>query len=48
MATPFCYLSEHAQDLIVRAAMGEFDNAPPPEIPDEIKAEIAKWATEPE
>lgn len=44
-ATSFCRLSEQAQDLIVRAAMGD---APPPQIPESVKAEIAQWASEPD
>ena len=46
--TSFSRLSEQAQDLIVRAMMGEFDDAPPQDIPDEVKAEIAQWASEPD
>lgn len=47
-ATLFCRLSEQAQDLIVRAAMGEFNDSPPPEITDSVKVEIAQWASEPD
>jgi len=47
-ATSFSRLSEQAQDLIVRAAMGEFNDSPPPEIADSVKAEIAQWASEPD
>lgn len=47
-ATSFCRLSEQAQDLIVRAAMGEFNDSPPPEIAESVKAEIAEWASEPD
>jgi len=47
-ATSFCRLSEQAQDLIARAAMGEFNDSPPPEITDSAKAEIAQWASEPD
>lgn len=47
-ATSFCRLSEQAQDLIVRAVMGEFNDAPPPEISNPVKAEIAQWASEPD
>jgi hypothetical protein len=34
--------------LLVRAAMGEFNDSPPPEITDSVKAEIAQWASEPD
>lgn len=47
-ATSFSRLSEQAQDLLVRAAMGEFNDSPPPEITDSVKAEIAQWASEPD
>lgn len=47
-ATSFCRLSEQAQDLIVRAAMGEFNDSPPPEIPESVKGEIAQWVSEPD
>lgn len=46
--TPFSRLSEQAQDLIVRAAMGEFNDSPPSEIPESVQAEIAQWASEPD
>ncbi len=41
--TEFAKLSDEAQDLIVRAAVGEFEDGPP-EIPDRIKEEIRQWA----
>ena len=44
----FARLSEEAQDLIVRAFLGEFDDSPPPEMPDSVKAEIADWASKDE
>ena len=47
-STAFARLSEEAQDLIVRAFLGEFDDSPPPEMPDSVKAEIADWASKDE
>jgi len=47
-ATAFATLSKDAQDLIVRAFLGEFDESPPPEIPESVKAEIADWASKDE
>lgn len=47
-ATSFCRLSDQAQDLIVRVAMGEFNDSPPPEIAESVKAEIAQWASKPD
>lgn len=44
-STAFARLSEEAQDLIVRAFLGEFDESPPPETPESVKAEIADWAS---
>ncbi len=42
--TTFSELSQEAQDLIVSAFMGEFDETGPPEIPDDVKEEIRNWA----
>ena len=47
-STAFATLSKDAQDLIVRAFLGEFDESPPPEIPESVKAEIADWASKDE
>lgn len=44
--TSFSNLSEIAQDYIVRAVLGEFHENPPQNIPDDVKMEIAKWASE--
>lgn len=46
--TPFSRLSQEAQDLIVSAMVGEFDESGPPEIPESVKAEIADWASKDE
>jgi hypothetical protein len=46
--TAFSRLSQEAQDLIVRAIVGEFDEAGPPEIPDSVREEIAEWAAGPD
>lgn len=46
--TSFNRLSEQAQELIVRAVIGEFNDASPPEIPESVKAEIAQWVSEPD
>lgn len=37
-------LSYEAQDMIVRALLGEFEDANPPEIPESVKLELAAWA----
>ena len=42
----FDELSPTAQDFIVRAAMGEFNLSPPKDMPEEVKAEIRRWAYE--
>ncbi len=44
--TTFSELSEEAQDLIVRAVLGEFEDGPP-EISEEVRDEIALWASSP-
>lgn len=41
--TAFSRLSPEAQDLIVRAALGEFDLSGPPPMSDELKAELHTW-----
>lgn len=45
VTTAFSELSETAQDLIVRSLLGEFDDAPPADIPASVKEEIAAWAS---
>jgi hypothetical protein len=40
---PFNKLSKEAQDLIVRASVGEFDDCEPPDISEEVKEEISRW-----
>lgn len=45
--TSFSRLSPIAQDLIVNAIMGEY-NDNPPEMTDEVRAEIAAWIVEKE
>ena len=47
-STPFASLSPLAQELIVNAAMGEYERSGPPDIPESVKAEIAAWAQEDE
>jgi ATP-dependent Clp protease ATP-binding subunit ClpA len=37
-------LSPEAQDLVVRAALGEFDETGPPEIPEAMREQITQWA----
>ena len=39
----FRHLSYEAQELIVDAALGKFDNAPPPDIPDSLRRELIDW-----
>jgi hypothetical protein len=47
-STAFASLGEEAQDLIVRAFLGEFNDSPPPEVSGRVKAEIADWASKDE
>lgn len=44
-ASEFIELSEQAQELIISAIMGDFDKSCLPPIPDNVKAEIAAWAS---
>ena len=39
----FSELSETAQTLIVNAVVGDYDDGPP-EISDDVRAEIEEWA----
>lgn len=41
--TRFSRLSQEAQDLIVGALIGEFNDSPP-EISESVRAEIQEWA----
>jgi hypothetical protein len=43
----FRNLSKAAQDFVVRASLGEFDETGPPQVSPEVRAEIAKWALSP-
>lgn len=47
-ATEFSRLSLEAQDLIVRAATGQFEDGPPADIPESVRAEILAWASAPD
>lgn len=40
----FCFLSPMAQELIVMAVLGKFENGPPPNIPESVQKEISEWA----
>lgn len=44
--TAFSRLSEAAQDLIVSALLGEFDETGVPEMAPEVRAELEQWASE--
>jgi aspartate/methionine/tyrosine aminotransferase len=41
--TAFSQLSKEAQDLIVSAAIGEFDESNPPEMSQAVREEIENW-----
>jgi hypothetical protein len=43
-STAFSLMSQKAQEFVINAAMGEYDESGPPTIPNNIKAEIATWA----
>jgi hypothetical protein len=43
--TAFSKLSPTAQELIVDAVMGKFEKSGPPPMTDEVRAEIALWAS---
>jgi len=44
----FTRLSPEAQDYIVDAMLGVYDEKPPEDIPESVKKEIREWANEDE
>ena len=44
--TDFEKLSEEAQCLIVDAVLGIYDDTEPPKISENVRAEIANWASQ--
>jgi len=42
--TSFSKLSSTAQDLIIDALMGKFDESGPPEMSPEVRAELEAWS----
>lgn len=41
--TDFARLTPAAQELIVDAVLGVYDDEPPSDIPESVKEEIAQW-----
>lgn len=40
----FAAMSEEAQEIVVGAFLGEYDQSGPPDIPERVRNEITAWA----